>query len=239
MLKILEWDSAFFGTTVGSLEWPYAPNSLEIEKFINNHHPSLIQSLCPVNDVNYIHYLEVIGFRLADVKITFKTDLKGTYMKSEYVRKAKIKDFTSLHSMMDNLFEDSRYYGYEEVFKHSQANELYRTWIERSIKGQLDSYCLVYELANRIAGFITVKENGREKASIGLIGTHPAFRKMGIATTLLNDAMQRLQEKEVHLLNVSTQGKNNIAQNLYIANGFQMESISLWYYLVNNSEILK
>lgn len=232
MISVLKWDSDFFGIVIANIPNEHIFEPRTLTEFADRNAVQFIQCLSKVDNLAFISHLENLNFHFADVKVTFEAPL----VNSNDVDSLTIcthQDFINLKSMLNDLFIDSRYYGYEKLFPKSKLNEFYQTWVENAINKTFDDYCLIYKINHEIAGFVTVKEfDSIKKARIGLIGVSPLFQRKGIASLILRDLKSNLGKKGFNILEVSTQGKNYAAQNLYAKNGFRIVEMQSWYYWI-------
>lgn len=230
-IKKLEWDSNYFGINIAELTLERdTVDKVFFEKIINQSEFDFIQSKVSIADVLKISNLEKMNFKFADLKVTFTLNLKEfTLMKDERSLVATEYDSDALKKISRGIFIDSRYYGYENLFSKYKVDELYEIWLEKSIMGVFDDICLKYCIDNQPVGFVTLKILS-ERARIGLIGVSNKFQSQGVGGKLIRNAVSFLRNKNVDFLDVSTQGKNIIAENFYIKQGFRLKEIESWYY---------
>ncbi|WP_052759432.1 GNAT family N-acetyltransferase [Paenibacillus sp. DMB20] len=118
-----------------------------------------------------------------------------------------------------------------KFFSRNKVNSFYQLWIEKSVKGSFDDYCLLFKSNGKILGFATIREHKDEKtASIGLLGITPESQGRGYGTRLIEDLKVFLVRRQIKQLMVATQGRNYKALNLYIKSGFKINKIESWFY---------
>ncbi len=229
MIRKLEWDSNFFGLNIAEIDpAKVVSDTIDIDDFIAKNNINLVQTCCNINDINKIHLFEGHGFHFIDLKVTYTLDIKKTnFLLCDYSL-ASENDVKILKQIAKVAFTDSRYYSILNLNK-KKIDNLYEVWLEKSVNGKFDDYCL--KVCNNMdpIGFATLKLFDK-KARIGLIGINPLFQGKSFGYRLLMAVYNFLVNKEVNSLEVITQGKNVVAQNFYIKHGFKIKEIESWYY---------
>lgn len=240
MITRLEWDSNFFGHNIASLSLSNEKDLENMYQFIQMYELDFIQTLCKVDEVNKIRILENNNFHFADIKITFTLDMRKLVQPEKVIFDvAKPSDKEVISNLASNSFIDSRYYGHEHVFSKDKVSEMFRIWAEKSITGQFDDFCLKVLSGNELCGFITTKIQDANIATIGILAVDEKFRGKGVGLSLLQSLFSFLREKDIFEVEVSTQGKNIIAQNLYTKAGFRVKRLESWYYCYTSNTNLK
>lgn len=228
MINKLKWDSDFFGSNIASLSTENKSSLEDIEEYSRINSIDFIQTLCNIDDVCYIRTLEKYSFHFADIKITYRLDIRK-FENLESFNLATPADSEAISNLASKAFVESRYYGHEIVFPKVKVDNMYRVWAEKSINGEFDDFCLK-ETKDDVIGFITAKVIDTKKAIIGIFAVDEKFQSKGVGTKLLISLMSYLRGRGVFEIEVSTQGKNIIAQNFYIKNGFRVSKVESWYY---------
>jgi dTDP-4-amino-4,6-dideoxy-D-galactose acyltransferase len=226
MIKALEWDSAFFGFPVGELEPDLPVEVGEVDRFLASGEPSLVQALVPVADVLRIAELEEAGFRLVDIRISFRFTVGRRGAAASDIRRATPDDIPEIRRLAAGLFSESRYFC--DPFPRERSRMLFAAWAEKAVLGTFDHACLVATGTEGIAGFVTTRAG--EVGRIGLVGVHPQMQGRGIASALVDAALAWSAAEGESALDVSTQSRNLRAQNLYIAKGARLKDVDLWFY---------
>lgn len=233
MLKIkkLNWDSDFFGFGIAQLE--ETDEKIEslngLEDFIKSNNIKVVQSLVDIKNIQFIELLENSSFHYVDTRVDFVMDLNKINNTSNFDF-ATIKDVPEILKIADKLYDLSRFYN--PFFNEDKANELFKLWAEKAVKGEFDNICLKSSdnLNDTVNGFVTIKYLNKTEARIGLIGVSKNHLGKGIGTKLINSAISFLKEKNFERLYIATQGKNLGALNLYIKSGFKIKSLHNWFY---------
>jgi len=110
---------------------------------------------------------------------------------------------------------------------------MYRTWIEKSVSGQLADDVLVRFEQQEIVAFVTVSKIDGACGQIGLMAVSPSHRGRGLATSLLRAADRWYEERELTRATVKTQLANTPACRLYEKAGYRVETITTIYHYWN------
>lgn len=105
-------------------------------------------------------------------------------------------------------------------------------WSENSIASELDnrlSHWLVALDDEKVVGYVGSQTVLGETDMMN-IAVHPAYRKKGIATELIEALIQVLKERGSHSLMLEVRESNNPAKELYLKMGFELVGIRKNYY---------
>ncbi|WP_342415740.1 GNAT family N-acetyltransferase [Paenibacillus sp. FSL R10-2782] len=236
MLRLLHWDSIFFAMNMAEVSTTSPVTSSYLQHFIEKNQLDFIQALCKIDDITTIQFLENENFHMADIKVTFETRIGSNAQNESSLVFATEHDFPLLKNKLTGLFKDSRYSCYQHIFDAEKVDKLYNLWVEKSILGSFDDYCLVLTMDGEIIGFVTIKENLNDReARIGLLGVDLKHQSHGIGTKLLTELKVFLESRPIDQLLVSTQGRNYNAMNLYIKCGYRIQKMESWYYWTRES----
>jgi GNAT superfamily N-acetyltransferase len=232
MIRELTWDSHFFGRKIGELS---------LQKTGPDRLPHLLQQArkqgfeyltCKTATLenSLIRDLETHGFTLVDIGITWAINTgrflsyasKKPIKNAKGVRVAEDRDIPMLKKMTTSLFSRSRFYR-DPFFTRTQANSLYRTWIENSVRGEAAD--IVYIIPE--TGLVTCKKTGKGKGAIVLIGVTTRARGKRLGTSLLHTAMKWFHMQGIHNVQARTQLNNLNAMNFYPRSGFSMKRYDL------------
>ncbi|MGB9715883.1 MAG: GNAT family N-acetyltransferase [Thermodesulfovibrionales bacterium] len=231
MIEELKWDSTFFKKKIGELKIDSESQDRikqAIEKAKNEGFKYIICKL-QSQQTTLIKFLESLGFYLSDIGVicaieTEKFLIKG-YIENSNIIKPKIaneKDIPLLKKLVKTLFLESRFYS-DPFFSKKDADNLYQTWTENSIKG--DTADIVFFIPSK--GLIVCKKLSPHIGKIVLIGVKKRFRGKGIGTTLTETAMEWFKAHNIKSVTVRTQLKNLNAINFYIKLGFYIKEYDL------------
>lgn len=220
-----EWDSQFFGLSIGKLIENSIPTILQPEFDL---YWAKIQAI----NTNLIDRLTASGFRYVEGEIKLaKKLISGKVENQANMELATPCDIISLKSLTSGLYQFSRYRS--PWFSEEDKNRFYATWIEKAVLGTFDDVCLLQREADRrISGFISLRVK-QDKAVIGLMGVAPDYQGKGIGQKLMQMAESFVSSKNAYEIEIATQAANTSALNLYIKSGFRPKNTYIWLYKTN------
>jgi len=236
LITKLDWDSKFWGFEVAYLSSKYLTENImhRVEKIIKRDKFRLIEYLCNCHDNRSVKIAEKNGFHFTDIRLSFEKTLNKNI---EYslpgkiiFAKAKEKDISKLKEISKELYQDSRYF-FDDNFDRAKVREFYQCWIERAVLGLFDDECFCLYEGRQPIGFCSIKYNLPSRtANIGLFGLAHKYQGKGLGKALLYMVFSNLMKKNIHKLQVVTQGRNYAAQRLYQGAGFLTKASELWYH---------
>ncbi|REH45771.1 ribosomal protein S18 acetylase RimI-like enzyme [Tenacibaculum gallaicum] len=116
-------------------------------------------------------------------------------------------------------------------FQKKEFEKLYSIWFEKSISFSITWEVLLFFEDNELGGFVTLGEKNKETAIIGLIAVNDLFRGRGIGRILVEQAISFSYKKGYTDIEVSTQGENLAAVNLYKKTKFILKERTYIYHL--------
>lgn len=231
-LRRLDWDSDFFGREVGRLDLNNV--SLDVETIPESFSFVYIFSDRPLTDAEL--QCSRGSIHLADEKrIYHKQQLNISTVREG------IQSFHPDRKIPERLYELAIQSGHHSRFSTdphlppSYFQQLYRTWLERSVSRAIADEVLVYETEGQIRGFVTLGiKNGRP--DIGLIAVHTNDRSSGIGAALLQAAEQwAVQSAHRSEIQVVTQGSNQGACRFYEKNEYMVDTVNYVYHWWNKN----
>ena len=231
-IENLEWDSNFFGFPVGKVVQ-------EIKTV------SQLRSLHKNTDLNLIYYYsnrelaedllnnDFFNFTLVDAKVAIKKTLN-----SNAVMHPKVEIYTGndvdpeLMKLAMTAGLHSRFFRDKNI-SSSKSEDLYRIWIEKSVRGELADIVLVYREAGVIIGFITLLTK-LKNAFVSLLAVNPAFEGRGVSFALMNSTEAILYSKKYKVVKSQTQDQNRKALLIYKRQGMEFGEKHFVYHLWRN-----
>lgn len=226
-MKILDWDTTFFGFRVARIEFQ---NEDQFEADIKKAKEDNVKLIyCFAETKNRL--VEQYG-ELVDEKVTYYKKLENDIVFAP--NHILIEEYSALVPTKElyNLAIQSGVYSRFNIdsrISTEKFQDLYRTWIENSVKKTFAQKVLVAKENNKISGMITLGEkNGR--GDIGLIAVNLGSRGKGIAKSLMSatEIDFRTKFKEAQVV---TQKKNTLACQLYEYFGYREEKIDPIYHI--------
>ncbi len=170
---------------------------------------------CGAQNITYTRSLKDVTPGLPEVSI----DIKPYSEDVSLVELRRLSIECSLHSRFRN---DPR-------IPDEHVDELYRIWMDNSVKGIVADKVLVAYSHNKIAGFITYSYKARI-GKIGLIAVESDLRRNKFGTALICEAQSQLSIKGCEYLSVITQSTNTPARRLYEECGFNCTATHNMYH---------
>ncbi|HEY8952270.1 MAG TPA: GNAT family N-acetyltransferase, partial [Candidatus Dormibacteraeota bacterium] len=117
-------------------------------------------------------------------------------------------------------------------FPRTGCDDLYSTWIRRSLEGAIADIVFVPVIDGKAAGYVTCKCDAQPVKTgwIGLVGIGPQARGRGVGSALIRRAIGWFREAGVEEILVVTQGRNEAAKRLYERSGFLTRDTGRWYH---------
>ena len=142
-----------------------------------------------------------------------------------------MEDLGNLDAIARAGHTDSRYY-HDPGFPRAGCDDLYSTWIKRSLEGAIADIVFVPVIDGAAAGYVTCKRDAEPAKTgwIGLVGVGPQARGRGVGSALIRRAIAWFRESGVEEVLVVTQGRNEAAKRLYERSGFLTRDTGLWYH---------
>jgi dTDP-4-amino-4,6-dideoxy-D-galactose acyltransferase len=224
----LAWESEFFGFDIAQLELNEPASDLTaVDHFLVSHVNSLVQAIVPISEIELINLLEGNGFGLADIKVSFRIEVARP-RDSQKARMASQDDISELRKLAADLFVESRFF--HPAFPHQRARLLYSTWVEKGVLGTFDDICLVLRRDGQITAFVTLRHCADNLVTIGLIGVRKSEQRTSAGSEIIDAALAWSAARGAQAIDVSTQGKNLAAQNLFISKGGRLREVAAWFY---------
>jgi dTDP-4-amino-4,6-dideoxy-D-galactose acyltransferase len=123
-------------------------------------------------------------------------------------------------------------FGVDSRIPPDKFEELYRVWIERSVRREIADDVLVVTNGagvGSLAGMVTVKVT-EGVGNIGLIAVSEEYRGQGIGSLLVQAAHHWMYQRDASEMNVITQRANAPACRLYERTGYTLASVQYYYH---------
>ncbi|MBE2271239.1 MAG: GNAT family N-acetyltransferase [Anaerolinea sp.] len=230
----LDWDSDFFGYTVGRAD----VNRLTSEVVAH------MNDWCALHQIDCLYFLadpahyettwltQANGFVYVDTRVTLTATLTDPENVSDVlpdsIRVSRVEDVPALQAIARSSHRDSRFY-FDPVIPAARCDDLFATWIERSVTGKFADVVLVADVDDEPVGYCALQITERG-AKLALIGVSAAARGQGLGTKLVRATLDWFRQHGYRKVEVVTQGRNVGAQRLYIKHGFHPTETSNWYH---------
>ena len=230
-IKLLEWDSSFFGLKIGQA------NSTDASF---GKYKSLLTAKRDLGyDIIYwfAERYEEDDYSISKAGLLSPIDVKITYLKTALKIKSTLSQALELYKgpLTGKLIDLAIESGHKSRFLKDprlsgRFSDMYTTWISKSVNGELSDAVFVSKSQNDINGFITVKKVGLV-CSIGLIAVDREARGQGIGGALLDAAENWCVNEGGTGMTVATQQENQSACRLYERHGYGRLSAKYIFYI--------
>ena len=236
-IKILDWDSQFFGFKVAS----FSPENLSENEFKQSikkmklNGITLVYGFVNVDDQRIEQIFKQCGGYLVSTNITFQRlidDSKQKFKVTQNIKITEYKDRTPTSSMYELSIQSGIYsrFKIDPKIKLNKFYELYKRWILNSVNKKIADVVYVARQHDDIVGMITLNKNG-EMGEIGLIAVSPHVRGMGVGKALIQTSLLRFRREGCKFIQVVTQKNNVSAVRLYKHSGFHIKDMTAIYHL--------
>lgn len=175
-----------------------------------------------------MHAAERGGFRVMDLRIELRRPAADLEDPAD-VRESREDDRNALRAIARTSHRITRFYA-DPNFPDARCDDLYDTWIARSLEGWADGV-LVVESAGRPAGYVSYHlDEAAGTGSIGLIAVDEAARGQGLGLALTLGAVVWCRRRGMNEMSVVTQGRNVAALRTFEQGGFRVASVGVWLH---------
>ena len=231
IIRHLDWDSKFFGLKIGQADTLVATPDIYKDLMIAKQQSGyeLIYWFAAGYEEPEPGWINGVLPEPVDVKLVYS----NAELFMEDIAQYNINIYKG--PLTDKLKELAIESGHKSRFRKDprlsgRFNEMYATWISRSVDGELADVVLATEIQGDLSGFVTVKKNG-DTSAIGLIAVDSRFRGRGLGGGLLKAAGNWCLGQGCCELKVATQMENQIACNLYLKNGYRLQDTRYIFHL--------
>jgi ribosomal protein S18 acetylase RimI-like enzyme len=220
-VKLLQWDTDFFGFAIGSSDLLDASLRDEIA-LARGEGIACLYLFVPASRLDLVNDCMREGARIVDLKVTLDRpgDIATDWDRGS-VRLANGVDLAACEGPVVVLSQESRFRA-DPRFPDERICEMYRAWFRRC---QIEGF--VVAPSDGSQGFVAVRvEDGT--VSIDLVYVGPDARGRGLAARLVAAALQHASGASGV---VATQAGNVAAQRLYQGLGFRSRSVQVVLHL--------
>ncbi len=215
-VKFLNWDSDFFNKKIGEILYTTKKELISIDGSY---------------DLIYVKQkekfdVEIDGFEKSydEIKVLFVKEIKKRIqLKNNYVFSARDINF-ELEKVYELAYQSGVYsrFKLDNKFQEIEFKKLYRTWVDNSLSKEIADDILLISKDKTILGFATYKIF-KEYAQIGLIAINPEYQGKGFGKMLMNSVENEALSKNIKILKVTTQSRNQLACEFYLKCGYFIE----------------
>lgn len=224
-IQPLSWDSALFGYQVGRLDFSEAPTHDELHD---------IQHLAREYRLVYVYSaLPLPSEQLIDCRVELMKSIHKEMTDSnadgciEY-HGPPVEDLFEL-ALLSGAYSRFRT---DPRFQHGEFETLYRTWLQRSVSGEIADIVYVKMDGRKNAGMITLKHLD-PGGQIGLLAVSPDSQGKGYGRALIERAERHAAQNDWEWLSVATQQSNRPAMQFYQSCGYAIMRTTYIYHWWN------
>jgi dTDP-4-amino-4,6-dideoxy-D-galactose acyltransferase len=228
LIETLEWDSAFFGISIGQVRGSANPGDLElIVEEAEEREIECTYLLAPADDYAFLDLAHQQGFLLRDVRVQLERSVAGHPARTAGLRRGQSDDLAELSEIARESFRSTRFFA-DARFPRERSSALYVSWLRRGLGAEPGWIALV---TRDLSGFVLCHlDPSSGTGAISLIGVASRAAGRGVGTNLVAGAGSVFEGAALTRATVVTQGHNVAAQRLYQANGYRTCGILLWLH---------
>jgi ribosomal protein S18 acetylase RimI-like enzyme len=229
--QLLTWDTEFFGIKTGRI----IPTSLQenpLASILTEMRQKGFQFVYWASEHQYAYDFQQYSGMMVDKKITFETNLQNINLDSMPLPKTEPYNSSLPFAQLEKLAIQSGVFSrfaLDNRLPYEKFTALYKTWIRKSVSGEIADEVLVIRQNNHIAGMVTLS-NKNGVGDIGLIAVDEKFRGRKFGQQLVWDAQRWFIQHSCHTAHVVTQGDNLPACRLYEKCGYQKIKTEFYYH---------
>jgi len=228
-IEHLEWDSDFFGFPVGKTNQEIKSES-DFEKIYSKTDLNLIYYFTKEQLDEELLKNEYFNVILVDAKVSIEKRLNPNakiHPKVEIYKEESVDPDLMQLALTAGLH--SRFFKDENI-SYFKSKELYKIWIEKSVKRILADIVLVYRENNKIIGFMTILTKG-VNPHVSLLAVDPLFEGRGVSFALMSSMEGILLSKGYEIVKSETQDQNKKAMLIYRRQGVEFKEKHFVYHL--------
>ena len=224
MIRLLEWDTAFFGFKIGAVDVSSLSEVAvcELERF------DLVYIFAQKKETKISYDLF-----LADEKRTYLKKIQEPLMLMDKNIFSVVPSEIADVKLLDLTYQAGAYsrFKLDNGFPEGSFKKLYKSWINKSVSRNIAKEVLVYKTKDyECAGLITLGLKN-DKPDIGIIAVDKAVRGIGIGSKLIHAAeWWALNKQQINEIQVVTQGANIHACKFYERQGYSLKTKLFIYH---------
>jgi dTDP-4-amino-4,6-dideoxy-D-galactose acyltransferase len=230
--NLLEWDSEFWGLTIGRVTssaltrstWP------DLDAWARANAVDCLYLLARSDDLETIGTAQEAGFQFVDVRVEL-SQLPTGVGRPGRIRPYQSADLERIRPIARTHHETTRFYA-DHHFPRERCGELYETWLVRSCEEGWANSVLVAEAdGGQAVGYVTCHLDPiTGRGSIGLIAVDQRAQGTGLGSDLVLGALDWFRGQGSDDVVVVTQGANIRAQRVFQRCGFRSSQTGLWFH---------
>lgn len=185
--------------------------------------PAFVDAKVGVSQVEKLHNLENLGFRLIDTNLQLSCQFQGIIDgANEVCRLATLQDEDDVTTIASQAFEFSRFH-LDPKIPNVMANHIKAIWAKNFFTGKRGDWMIVVEDEGKVGGFMQLLQGSDHSLIIDLLAVAPECRGKGFARAMIFYAANACLNSS-SLIKVGTQIANFNALKLYMGMGFRVDN---------------
>ncbi|MCD6577663.1 MAG: GNAT family N-acetyltransferase [Anaerolineaceae bacterium] len=229
--QLLTWDTEFFGIKTGRII-PASLQGNQLASILAEMRQKGFQLVYWASKCQYAYNFQLYSNQLVDKKTTFKINLQNIHLDKLPQPRTEPYSSSFSYAQLEKIAIQSGIFSrfaLDKNFPHEKFIALYKTWIRKSVSGEMADEVLVILDNKNIAGMVTLSYKG-VVGDIGLIAVEKKFRGRKLGQQLVWDAQRKFIQHGCHTARVITQGDNLPACLLYEKCGYQKTKVEFYYH---------
>jgi ribosomal protein S18 acetylase RimI-like enzyme len=223
-LKIDEWDSRFFNTSIARLTISGKAKDLFLSEMLSDlmiraRGAKVRYLIVKLENSDGFHERILRRFSMkergksVDLKFSYDDRKKGAFFSEYDIHLLRSSDLGKIKDIASDAFRKSYFYrcGFA---KRNAVDRYHARWVENLSKGK-NTFIFTAKKDKEVAGFLILKlDKGERSARIILIAAHKKSRGRGVGRALMNRCIE-WGEGRIKEIFVKTQQNNSAAVMLY------------------------
>lgn len=231
-IEKLNWDSDFLGYPVAKIE----------ERSLSNNELEALEDKILNSDYRLAYYIsdfkineslfKKLEVKLVDVKTTFEKKLsENTYIHPSII---PFKENSPTDKMNELAIQTGIYsrFNIDPYIGKNKYEELYKIWLDKSVKKEMAKEVLVYMLEEKIVAY-AVMTDAKGIANISIAAVDTNYRGMGIGLDIFRSCEGWAVQNGYTDIQIIAQGANKVACNLYLKLGYSIVTEKYFYHMWN------
>lgn len=235
-IEKLNWDSDFFGFTVGRTFIPNGDHSAakQIYQQAKQDGYRIVYVILDEWDNQLNEALVKNGAKLIDKKTVYEKAVTAEQNQIGSFPVVAYDDRFFTDELIELALASGKYSRFlvDEGFGKEPFEKLYMEWLKNSVNGKFADKVWVAIDQNRVIGFVTAKKSVEEKSGqVGLIAVSEEYRGKKIGHALMNTCNDWYVANQLQQATVVTQGDNIPACKFYESAGYHVGKVEYYYHL--------
>lgn len=237
-IKILPWDSHFFGETVGQIKKSTTLNQDTLPRCRREINKKGVKLLYYFQDTAITDNFALLGqhnFRLIDIAVTLDRPIMAGETANDIPfsnlleAPARRINRSALYQMAAELATKGRFYRDQNIAK-TLVYKLYKQWVDNSLESKIADYFFVLGEPSNPLTFVVYKQNHNRTVNLTLICTRKAMRGQGYGKEIINKSFSYLGHRKIENCYVKTQLSNLPAIKFYESLGFMINNTQFIFH---------